>query len=261
MSLEALPRSLVWTGAAHALLALVAGGLLLLPAQPIMGVHPALKPMKFGVSIALFLWTMAYVLPMLSVRSSMMHALAWTLCFTMVLEMVPIVLQPLRGTTSHFNTYGAFNQALWLLMMAAIVVATMAMTAVAVLATVKPLRLPDGTPMHPLVAAAWRAGLWILLASAASGARMGGRQSHGVGAGDGGPGVPLLNWSTSHGDLRVSHFFSLHALQTVPLLGWLIAALPLPAVVQWLLLGAVVLLHVLLVGGTFLQALAGRPCC
>jgi hypothetical protein len=63
---------------------------------------------------------MAVVIPALSVDPGVRRGVALILSLTMIVEMVPIVVQALRGTTSHFNVQGALNTALWQLMVAAI---------------------------------------------------------------------------------------------------------------------------------------------
>ena len=46
---------------------------------------------------------------------------------------------------------------------------------------------------------------------------------HTFGAVDGGPGLPLLNWSTAAGDIRSAHFITLHGLQAIPLFAWFVS--------------------------------------
>lgn len=247
------PRPVVIALVLHALLALVALAALAADVPEIRGVHPALKPLKFAISISIFLATFALVLPRLDVDERVRAALGWTLAITMIVETTPIVLQALRGTTSHFNRSTPLDAALWGTMVAAIVVATIALALVALLASVRPLIGLDGP-----VALAVRAGLWILLLSAWSGFAMGGRGSHSVGGDDGGLGLPLLNWSTRHGDLRAAHFFALHGLQVLPAV-----ALALPATLSErtgmvvVLIGSGIYLAICL--ATLATALAGRP--
>lgn len=81
---------------------------------------------------------------------------------------------------------------------------------------------------------------------------MAGRLAHTVGAPDGGPGLPILNWSTRYGDLRIAHFFGMHALQLIPLFGYYIARRPR----QVMLASAI---YVILLAGLLMQALAGKP--
>ncbi len=49
---------------------------------------------------------------------------------------------------------------------------------------------------------------------------MGAKLQHTVGATDGSNGIAFLNWSKHYGDLRIAHFFGMHSLQLLPLLGF-----------------------------------------
>ncbi|MBL8622849.1 MAG: hypothetical protein JNK64_16150 [Myxococcales bacterium] len=245
-------RILLATAAGHALLAVLALALLLVPAPTITGAHPALKPMKFALSIALFLATMAVLVPKLALGARARHALVAVLIATMVVEMIPIVFQALRGTTSHFNTARRLDAALWRAMLIAILVLTVAMVAVAIVATVRPLA---GSREASL---AWRGALWIFQLATVSGFLMGGRSQHGVGGADGGPGLPLVGWSTHHGDLRIAHFAALHGLQVLPLVALAIAALPIAAAVRGALVLAAITAYAGVVVATLVQALQGR---
>lgn len=149
------------------------------------------------------------------------------------IEVVIIVLQVARGTTSHFNVGTSLDATLWSTMAALIGVVWLMTLLVAVLLLRQ--RLPD-----PAFAWGLRLGLLISLLgmaiavpmtqpsaaqiaeARASGQRLTVAGAHTIGAPDGGPGLPVVGWSTESGDLRAAHFVGLHGLQVLPLAAWLV---------------------------------------
>lgn len=215
---------LLWNACGYAALAIACAVALTVERTAILGVHPALKPLKFAVALALFFATLAVVLPSLGTSPGIRAALRWTLVITMAAEIVAIVAQALRGTTSHFNTATPLDRAVVAVMLGAILVMTIAMAVVAVLATARPLLDDLGHRLPASQTLAWRAGLWIFQLAAVTGFAMGGRGRHTVGGEDGGLGLPVVNWSLAHGDLRVPHFLAMHALQVLPLIAWAVGS-------------------------------------
>ncbi|MEM9191781.1 MAG: hypothetical protein AAGF12_21595 [Myxococcota bacterium] len=259
MPLDVGARVLWAVAALHAVVA--AGWLIALftNGPTITGVPYALKPLKFAISIAVFLATLAILLPLLRLSQPISLAIASVLAGTMLIEMICIGLQAARGTTSHFNSATPFDAALWQLMVGAIVIATVTMVLVAFIASFRSLGPAGGEPLSPIMAAAWRIGLWLFLLAAVTGFGMGGRLQHSVQGIDGGEGLAFVNWSVRHGDLRVAHFFALHALQALPIAAFAVERVSTEPLTRAVLFGLAATAMLAVCGFTYVQALRGRP--
>lgn len=183
----------------------------------ITGVNPWIKPMKFFASIGIFLWTVAWFMPETDTRlARRVTVIRWTILLAMSVEMALIAMQAARGTTSHFNVRSFFDATVFNVMGVMIVLNTIA---VGVLLTT----LRRITSLER-AAYLWgvRLGLGLFVLGSLTGFFMVANMGHSVPGPDGGPGLPFVNWSTTAGDLRVAHFVGLHALQIVPLVGYLL---------------------------------------
>lgn len=242
---------LFWTGAAMLLLLVVATLLSIGDTRQILGVSPWLKPIKFMVSIAIFLWTVAWFMPETRPVPRLRAVVRWTIAGAMAIEIVLIVMQAIRGTTSHFNVATPFDSAVFGLMGTAIIANTAAMALFLWI-------IRRDTPPHR-AGYLWgiRAGLVLFLFGSLQGYVMIANMGHAVPGPDGGPGLPFVNWATDQGDLRAAHFVSLHGLQGLPLLGFLLDRARLAAART--IVVSVGVLWLAVATGLLYIALQGRP--
>lgn len=253
LSRRSLP--LAYVGMANAVLLVALVTLAAVDDRQITGLNRWIKPAKFAASVAVYTWTLAWYLGYLKPHRASVRAVGWGVAFCMVVEIACVVLQAARGQASHFNVATPFDGAVFSLMGLLIVVNTILAVYTLLLFCLTRVELP--------AAYLWgiRLGLLLFLAAGLEGFVMTGRSAHTVGLPDGGPGIPVLNWSTAGGDLRVAHFVGLHALQLIPLAGFLVSRhaghtrVLSPA--GWT--GALALAYALLAGGLFARAIQGKP--
>jgi hypothetical protein len=241
---------LSWIGAAMMLTLIVCALLSIGDERLILGISPWIKPMKFLVSVTIFLWTVAWFMPETANAPRARAFVRWTIGLAMIIEMVCVIMQAARGTTSHFNIATPFDGLVFNVMGMTILVNTIAM--VVFLGIIR----RDTPPQSAGYIWGIRLGVLIFLLASAEGVVIIMNNAHTVGAPDGGPGLPLVNWSTSYGDLRIAHFFGMHAMQALPLLGFFLDRAKAPA---RNLVIAVSILWVAVMGGLLTLALQGRP--
>lgn len=211
---------LFWTGLGMAVLAVAFAAMALVDQRELLGAPIWFKPLKFAISIAIYALTLAWMLGRSS--SPVLRRTGWGVAIGLIVEIAVIGGQAARGQMSHFNEAPGSGSLLWGLMGLAIAVVYLLTVVVAV----HSLRDPA---LEPGLRSGVRAGLWLTLAGMSIGIPMAILGAHAIGVPDGGPGLPLVGWSTTGGDLRISHFVGLHALQLMPILAALLARhLPAP---------------------------------
>lgn len=188
-------------------------------AQQLLGISRWIKPIKFTVSGGIFLWTVAVYLHYLPGYNLASRVIAWGTSGVMIGEIALITMQSARGTTSHFNFDTSFDMVVFGLMGLMILFSTLLIGYLTSLYFRAEINLPK--------ALVWgmRLGLIVFLLGSIQGGYMSNQTGHTVGTPDGGAGLPLVNWSTEGGDLRVAHFVGLHALQTIPLFALMVVRL------------------------------------
>lgn len=221
--------------------------------REILGLNPWVKPLKFDISIAIVLVTAAAFLGGLERCTSARTLAASSLAIALSIESLVITLQAARGVRSHLNVSTPFDAQVSIVMGLMAVIATLAIAAVLLLTFVAT------SQWSPAILWGVRLGLVMFLAGSVEGTLMFRHGGHTIGAADGGMGLPLLNWSLKHGDLRIPHFFALHALQVLPLFGYLSSRTSWNANVQVSVVFSLSALYCVAVWYLFKLAIEGRP--
>lgn len=202
----------------------------------ITGMNGWIKPLKFALSGAIYTatfgWLLTYVRTEGKWRRRLVQLVANVTGLALIIETLLITTQVVRNTTSHFNfstpldtaafyTMGAFIMALSLMNLTALIMLAFQRLESPVFAWGVRFGLV-ATFVGMNVAFLMTAATPEQLATAEATGEMPTIGAHAVGVVDGGAGLPFLGWSTEGGDLRVPHFFGLHAIQLLPLLGFVL---------------------------------------
>lgn len=197
---------------------------LLVDDRLITGAPAWMKPLKFSLSIMFYAITLAILNTLVHKGKRIVWWMGTVATVCAVLEMVAIIGQVVRGRGSHFNTATALDAAIFGLMGTTIVVLWLATAVVTIWlwrAELGDRALTWSIRLGMLLSLVGMA-VAFMMTSPKPGQIGDGPPStigaHSVGVADGGPGLPLVGWSTTGGDLRVPHFIGLHALQLLPLL-------------------------------------------
>ncbi len=179
----------------------------------VSGVNAWYKPFKFAMSIMLYAWAMAWYCAYLPAFN--ISLFNWTIIILLGLEIVYIALQAGRGQLSHYNFSTPLYAAFFQFMGIAASLVTLYTAYVGV-----QFFQHDFPDLPTAYVWAIRFGIIIFVIFSFEGAAMGARLAHTVGGADGSVGIPLLNWSKKFGDLRITHFIGMHALQVLPVLAY-----------------------------------------
>jgi hypothetical protein len=228
----------------------------------LLGVSVWTKPWKFQVSIGMHLMTLAVVsawLPRATGPSPARWYVVWISIGSGLFELAYITWQAAWGQASHFN----IGTPLAGLMYSLMGVGAVLLTSTALVQGCMVLR-SRGFALHPALQSGigWGLVLTFVLGTgfgAYMAAQIGG---HGVGGSSTDTdGLPIVHWSREGGDLRVAHFFGIHAVHVIAFFAWVRVHLGKdvasrggkPAV--W----AFCIAYTAFCTWTFLQAVQGRP--
>jgi hypothetical protein len=195
--------------------------LMLIDDRLFQGVSLWKKPAKFALSLAVLFgtWTwFAGLLPAAWWRTTPARVLAWLAVVTGAFEMVYIFVMAGLGQASHFNLATPFTSVMYSLMG----VGATLLVSVCLWLAIALVRQVPGWRREPFLLSVVLGLLVTFVLGGGFGGYLGSHLSHWVAATptDAG-GLPGFDWARDGGDLRVAHFFGMHAMQVIPAVGLL----------------------------------------
>jgi hypothetical protein len=203
------------------------------------------KPFKFAFSTFLFAWAMAwycYYLPNFNINS-----FNWSVIILLGFEIFYIAFQASKGQLSHYNLSTPVYAALYSMMALAATLVTLYTAYIGV------LFFTNSFPELPnYYVWAIRLSIILFVVFSFEGFAMGSKLNHSVGALNDNSNLFIIGWSKTVGDLRVSHFIGMHALQVLPILSYYVLK-------NTKLTFGLSIIYGMLAIMTLIQALKGRP--
>jgi len=222
--------------------------------RTVMGVNSWIKPLKFAISGGVYTLTVGYLLSLYPYSNRKKAIIGNIVGWTLLIEVGIIAYQASRAVQSHYNQSNLFDGILFGMMGIFIGINVLIMF----LFLIDTVRLKLNTTKTTQVAIFM--GWLIIIAGSWVGGEMISQMGHNVGVADGKDGLPLVNWSTIGGDLRIAHFFGLHGIQIVPLVALWIQNQFINASRKTMIITIVFgLLYAAWIGFTFYQAKQGIP--
>jgi len=190
--------------------------------REITGMNAWDKPLKFALSTIIYSVTWSWLIGQLQRGRRIASIAGSVIAVSLLIELVIITGAAAAGTTSHFNVATALSTTLWVIMGVSIAVLWTATFVAATLLffsrfgdTARGVAVRSGAVIGLIGLAL---GFLMTIPTEAQDVGDGGiAGAHTVGMADGGPGLPILGWSTVAGDLRIPHFVGMHALQAIPI--------------------------------------------
>jgi hypothetical protein len=204
-------RFLYWLAVAFLISAAVHGLMFLLGDRAWAGPISWRKPLLFSFSFAAVSASVAWVMTFLPKRPVLGWTLAVVFAGASVGETALIGMQAWRGTVSHFNDRTPFDAAVFVAM-GYLIVGVAAVIVVLAIWSFVSLRAPTS------LAWAIRLGLVLVIAGQAIGGIILGE---GLGQQEVGPVSSPIQFGEA-GVMNVPHALAIHAMQVLPVLGWLL---------------------------------------